>query len=454
MISAIKLKILVILLIVFIISASTYYYSETKKGSDNSNGERNEITVLEALSMAEEQMNEIYPKYNLSIVDAFWDAPGYADNFVFYFVIDNGSNIIHQAISITFVDSNWTVSIEKPHFTTKPSPHWWFYTDIRGFDPKLVKINSDEAVKIMERVAEKENIKGNLYLRLENNYLLPATPTWFGAYYQSDTSFIIKVNATTGELIDSYYQKTSEKNVYIDDISNTFNGSNFTVLKGLELSNYYMSLKYKKFNVSEIDGITSDGYRNFWKYHYVVVDPIREFVWETITVYANGSLSSETINMEIEEYLTLHGIRDVWGFDVNLLKIDSDEAVNVINSYAKNQSWYNNVTHFQMEFKEEHDYQYYLIEPEWEGNFVANGKIYSFYVNATTGKLIRTTEENVINISTRSSIGIESKANMPNPIGESNLSEVVSIEIPEKSQRRRLLWISCGLQERYLSLLL
>ena len=188
--------------------------------------------------------------------------------------------------------------------------------------------------------------------------------------------------------------------------SNTaFIGRNFSALEGLNISNNYMESKYETFNLSKINfrgfqGPISNenGYNEYWDYRYVI-DDHRKVTFEYVKIYNNGTITSSISTFEKEKLLVYHTVPDMHGFDVGLVKIDSDEVMDLINRKVRSESWYDDYIQ-----AEEKSFNLYLkgfrrdgtsnVSPMWAGWYeIENGAddgigdfLYVITVNAVTGE--------------------------------------------------------------------
>ncbi|MCK5562219.1 MAG: hypothetical protein KAJ51_16590 [Thermoplasmata archaeon] len=207
----------------------------------------------------------------------------------------------------------------------------------------------------------------------------------------------------------TYWYISSNQTCNDDDtISKTFLDRDFTALEGLNISNNYMESKYEIFNLSRINirdyhyGLISNetGYNEFWYYEYII-DNGSKVIYENVVIYNNGSITSSTETFEKKKLLQARWVPDMQGFDVGLLKIDSDEVMKIIKSIAKNESWYYDYIH-----AEKKSFKLYLsgsplnntfnLIPIWTGWYeIENGAddgIGDFFeyitVNAVTGEVL------------------------------------------------------------------
>ncbi|MBA3044627.1 MAG: hypothetical protein FP824_00255 [Euryarchaeota archaeon] len=383
-------KALVALLCLCLVTATTYLYILSERppnDADNTDDIEETFTAIESLNISKNHIYTNYGQYNLSSMYQSDE-----NRWVHTYIINNGTWVSYLH---TYVCSNGSVS---SYYTlsylleeAQARYHPW---DIHGFNIDVLKIDSDVAERIIKNHINNEteyNSSIGLKLHLETS-ISQGTPVWVGIL-KSTPNYRVKINATSGEILDSYCAHISETYIGLDEIGGTLTGTYFTAFEGLELSRIFMETKYDEFSLSEISSVrisveNTPGCSSLWEYTFVIVDMANnKLTHEVVTIRANGTLSyGHTIYEMYDLHMNiLHGFFDMDGFGFEQLKVDSDEAHEIIIRKVENETWYVPSERFSLGL-------YGRISnsdvPIWDGTFYSTSGSSYVKVNAETGEII------------------------------------------------------------------
>jgi hypothetical protein len=384
--------IMIIIVIFYVAAGSTALYSQTEI-------ERVDVlTAIEALSHADKYMESEYDEFNLTKIWHMYIEPDdiLGGSWRLTYVVNSSNNFTFIDIGVA---PNGTVYPKSKTYELDKLLKGWYPIDLRGFESGLIRIDSDEAIGIMLEKMHNDTMPifiDYFRIRLEGSLSRPATPIWigtFGHYY------CIKLNATSGEVIDSYYKyNTNWTYTKFENASNSFDGTNFTALEGLNLSNYFMSREYDNFTLSSIvpHGSNDTGHSNSWHYRYVVNNYTNKVIHEWVRVHANGTVQSSNVIYEMEDLRRgiYCGHLDANGFSVDLVKIDSDEATDILRSYVQNDTWWDIKEYFSIYLLHRNQYNYsgdfrpiWYISFSWHHQPDHNAR-HRYIIDATTGEIV------------------------------------------------------------------
>jgi hypothetical protein len=190
---------------------------------------------------------------------------------------------------------------------------------------------------------------------------------------------------------ETYYAQFNSAETYsnLSDVFNNFDGRNFTAIEGLAISKHHIQEKYQAYNLSRIYSCMEEtGKCDVWAYDFVITSATNEVIHETVTVYANGTFYWYNRIFDMYELRRgdIHGLVDIHGFDLEMLKIDSDEVMGMVETIAQNYSWWNERTLSSLRLVTEDPNYYESTQPTWR---VVYSGYREFIINATTGQLIR-----------------------------------------------------------------
>lgn len=172
-------------------------------------------------------------------------------------------------------------------------------------------------------------------------------------------------------------------------INHVYDGTNFTAFEGLNITYEHMRSNYRLFSLYKIGPIhNNNGYNEYWDYRYTIFHEDNQISGlESIRVYSNGTIiTNHTPWADIRGNRHIPNTQEI---DIELLKIDSDDATKIINEIAKNEEWYNfDEVNFKLDLSASNNK---TIGSIWFGSFSFHGDdgySFNYYViNAETGEV-------------------------------------------------------------------